>query len=288
MDEVQLALARLFGMADEEEKSEDAERRRNRKGQTAEESAAIGAECLSDGDYDGAIAHFRTSIDQREQGDIDGRIDLGGAYEAAERPSEALRQYLVATRLREDAPEPHVGASQVYKRYGKYRESITELQRAIELEPRNAFHRFKLAEIFREIKLFDDALESATAAAAAAPTDPFYHFWVADLLAELGRFEESLTPFRQALELSPGDDYYYFRVAIAFWGAGKANEAIRAIRLASDLDPDKPLYHGVLAAFLRHSGLHQEAELEEASAQKMDAYDREELRRALERIGLDS
>jgi len=286
MDEVQLALARLFGVGAEEEKSEEAERRRNRKGQTAQESAAIGAECLSEGDYDGAIEHFRASLDQREPADIAGRIDLGAAYEAAERSSEALRQYKTASRIQEGASEPHLGASQVYKQFGKYHDAIAELDRAIALEPRNAFYRFKLAEILRELKMFEPALAAATEAAAAAPDDAFYHFWVADLLMERSRFEEALAPLRLALELSPGDDFYYFRAAIAFWGARKRNEAIRAIRLASDLDPDKPLYHGLLAVFLRQTGLNKEAELEEASAEKMDAYDREELRRALARVGL--
>ena len=287
MDEVQKALAGLFGMSPTPEEEEKAERRRNKKGATAEESSQLGAECLSDGDYDAAIDHFRTSISQRESEDISGRLDLGGAYEASDRSAEALRQYHVAARIQKSAAEPHIAASQIYKQHGKYKESIAELDKAIALEPRNAFFRFKKADLLRSIRLYDDAVAAAAEAAAASPTDSFYHYWVADLLMELGRYDEALAPMRQALELSPGDDHFYSRASIAFWGAQKQAEAIRAIRLASELDPDKPLYHGILAAYLRATGMEEEAQLEEASAEKMDSYDREELRRTLESLNLD-
>ncbi len=268
-------------MSPEEETDESKLRRRAKKGVDAKESAALGAECLEDGDYEAAIRHFRTGIEQSGAADAALRLDLGGAYEYADREAEALRQFRVAERIEESSPEPHIGASQIYKRAGKYRESLEELDRAIALEPGNAFLKFKKAEVLREVKLFDAAIAGAAAAAAAAPTDSFYHYWVADLLIELRRFEAALEPMRLALELSPGDDHLYFRASAAFWGAGKPNEAIRAIRLASELDPDKPLYHGLLARFLRHTGLNDEAEMEEKSAEKMDAYDREQLARVV-------
>lgn len=286
MDEVQQALANLFGLPSDDAAQEKARRRKNKKGADAAESAALGAEALSEGDYETAIQHFRASIEQRSKEDISGRIDLGGAFEAADRPAEALRQYQVASRLKHDASEPHLGASQIYKQHGKYKESVAELQKAIDLEPGNPFFRFKLAELYRSLHMNDDAIEAATGAAAAGPTDSFYHYWIADLMIELRRFEDALGPMRLALELSPGDDYFYFRAAVAFWGAHKQAEAIRAIRLASELDPDKPLYHGLLANYLVRAGMQEEAELEKKSAEKMDDFDNEELRRALDLLDL--
>lgn len=279
MDELQQALAGLFGMAPEEEADESKLRRRSKTGADAKESAALGAECLEDGDYETAIRHFRTGIEQSDPSDASMRVDLGGALEYADREAEALRQFRLAERSSAGSAEPALAASQIYKRAGKKKESLAELDRAIELEPRSAFYRFKKAEVLRESRLYDEAVAAAASAAAAAPTDSFYHYWIADLLIELKRFEEALEPMRLALELSPGDDFLYCLASVAFWGAGKANEAIRAIRLASELDPDKPLYHGVLANYLRRMGLNEEAEQEEASAAKMDAYDRDQLAR---------
>jgi tetratricopeptide (TPR) repeat protein len=261
---------------------------RKSKGVNAEESVELGSQSLTEGDYEKAIEHFRRAVEQRDPNDVQGRIDLAGAYEFAEMAPEALRQYEKALRVRRDQPEPLLGLSQVYKRYARYKDSLTQLEEALAIEPRNAFYQFKLAEILREIGDKEAALSAARLAVSLAPVDPFYHYWVGDLLIEMGRFDTALEALRAALELSPGDDYLYLRTASAFWGAGRKQEAVKAIRLASDLDPDKHLYHGILELLQREMGLVEDAAQETERAAKMDDYDREALRRFGLEIGLDA
>ena len=64
MDDVQRALTGLFGMEDDQ-RSESALRLRNKKGSDSEESAALDAACLEEGEYEAAVRHFRTAIEQR-------------------------------------------------------------------------------------------------------------------------------------------------------------------------------------------------------------------------------
>ncbi len=219
---------------------------RKLKGDNAEESVELGAQCLNEGNYEKAIEHFRRAVEQRGPQDVQGRVDLGGAYEYAEMEPEALRQYFLALRVRKDSPEVLLGLSQLYKRHARYKESLKQIEEALALEPNNAYYQFKAAEILREVGDDDRALMAAKLASNAAPEDSFYHYWAGDLLIEMGRYDEALVSLRAALDLSPGDDFLYFRAACAFWGAGRKQEAIKSIRLASDLDPDKHLYHGVL------------------------------------------
>lgn len=259
---------------------------RKKKGDNADESVELGSQSLTEGDYERAIEHFRRAVEQRDPNDIQGRVDLAGAYEFAEMAPEALRQYEKALRVRRDQPEPLVGLSQVYKRNARYKDSLKQLEEALALEPRNAFYQFKLAEILREIGDKEAALNSARLAVSNAPVDPFYHYWVGDLLVEMGRFEEALDALRAALELSPGDDYLYLRAATAFWGSGRQQEAVKSIRLASDLDPDKHLYHGILELLLREMGQNEEADLEMERANKMDDYDRDALVRFARELNL--
>jgi tetratricopeptide (TPR) repeat protein len=280
-------IAELFGAPKFEEGDPETSPRR-RKGRTAEESQELGRLCLSEGDYQTAIKHFQRAVEQGEGRHIAARVDLAGAYEYAEMAPQAFRQYETALKAQKDAPEPHVGLSQIYKRYARYRDSLEELQKAIELEPNNAFFHFKLAEIFREIGERERAVAAIQGAVSVAPQEPFYHYWHGDLLIEMGCFDKALDALRAAIELSPGDDFLYLRASAAFWGADRKPEALKAIRIASDLDPSKHLYYGILQMFLERSGQLEEAALENKRVSKMDAYDREVLRRFADEIGLSA
>jgi Flp pilus assembly protein TadD len=66
---------------------------RKAKGDDANESCELGAQSLNAGDYEKAIQHFRRAIEQRKEKDAKDNLDLGGAYEFADRAPEALRQY---------------------------------------------------------------------------------------------------------------------------------------------------------------------------------------------------
>lgn len=255
-------------------------------GDDAAESEELGRECLSEGDYESAIRHFRRACEQRGYNNPDTLVDLGGAYEYADQAPQALRQYEKALRIQQDATEPQLGLSDLYKRHGRFRDAIERLQKAIELEPGNAFYKIKLAETLRDMGEPNRALRAAQAAVLAKPDESFYHYWVGDLLIGLGRYEEALESLRAAIELSPGDDFLYQRASVAFWQVGRKQEAIKAIRLASDLDPEKHVYHGLLEMLLRATGMDEEADLEKTRSSRMDRYDLDTLSRVASEMGL--
>lgn len=261
---------------------------RKKKGDTAEESDELGRVFLSEGDWQTAIRHFKDAIAQRKSGDIVSRIELAGALEYADQGPQALRQYQLALRAQSEAVEPHVGLSDVYKRYSRNEDSLRELEEAIRLEPGNAYFRIKLAERYRELGAPKKALLAAQGAVAAKPDEAFYHYWIGDLLIEMRRFDEALDALRAAIELSPGDDFLYLRATVAFWGAGRRPEAIKALRLASDLDPEKSLYYGLLAILLEETGQYEQAKLESDRAAKMDRYDHDSLSRLLDETGIEA
>lgn len=261
---------------------------RKSTGDTADESAELGRQWLNDGDYERAIGHFRQAIEQSKGEDIKVRIDLAGAYEYAEMAPQAMLQYLEALRHQAEAPEPHVGLSQIYKREGRWKESIAELEAALRLNPDSGFHHYKLAELYVEIGERERALSAIRAAVSMEPADSFYHYWMGDLLISMKRYDEAIDALRAAIELSPGDDFLFLRTAIAFWGAERKTESVKAVRLASDLDPDQALYHGLLRLFLTALGLREEAEQEARRALELDRYDEERLRRLAAEVGLEA
>lgn len=256
-------------------------------GRTADESDALGRACLSDGDYRKAIDHFQRACTQREPSDIRSQIDLAGAYEYADQAPQALRQYLRALEIQQDALEPQLGLSDVLRRYGRFRESVEHLQAAAKADPTNPFVHLKLAETLREAGHPQAALVAAQGAIAAKPDDAFYHYWTGDLLISMRRYDEALDALRAAIELSPGDDFLYLRACVAFWGADRRPEALKSIRLASDLDPDKHLYHGLLGVLLEECGQLDEARLESDRAKKMDRYDQDLLGRLMDEMQIE-
>lgn len=282
------AIADLFQVVQPDNLTEIQETRRKKVGETAAESDELGRQCLNDGDFEAAIKHFRRAVEQREPADIASRIDLAGAYDYGDQYPQALRQYEKARRIREDVAEPYVGMSDLYKRYGRFRESIHNLEEAILREPHNPFLYIKLAETLRDAGEPKRALLAAQGAVLAKPDEAFYHYWVGDLLIQLERFDDALESLRAAIELSPGDDYLYLRAAVAFWGASRRPEALKAVRLASDLDPAKNLYHGLLWVLLTEEGQHDEAALEQARTAKMDRYDRDLLARILDEMKVEN
>jgi tetratricopeptide (TPR) repeat protein len=257
---------------------------RKLKGENASECAELGRLALADGDFESAVRHYREAI---EKGDSNSEIDLAAALEYGDQAPQAFRQYLKVKRASGLQPEALVGISGLYRRYGKYRDSIDHMQAAIALDPGNPFLQFKLAEMFSDMGERMLALVAAQKAVELKPEDPFYHYWMGDLLLEMQRFDEALDAFRAAIELSPGDDHLYLRASVAFWRQSKEQEAIKAIRLAGDLDPEKRVYHGLLQALLEKVGMDEEARLEQKRADQMDRYDRDILSRVLVEMGIE-
>ncbi len=257
-----------------------------REGDDATESGELGTLSLNDGDYATAIRHFKRAVDQ-SNGDPKALIDLAGAFAYGDEAPQAYRQYQRALKKKDDLAEPHAGLGEILRRYGRFRDAIVALEKAIQEDPTNAYYPFKLAETLREAGEPRRATIAILGAIAIQPDQPFYHFWLGDLLLQLKDYDEALESLRAAIEMSPGDDFYYYRATVAFWCAGRKQEAIKAVRLASDLDPAKRLYRGLLAELLRQTGQDDHAALEAVHEQKLDAYDRDHLHRALDEMGIE-
>lgn len=279
MDPSFLAISQLFQGAPSETPSG------HKTGRSSTESRELGETAMNDGLYTVAIDHFKRAIEQASEvteGDV---LNLAGAYEAADQLPEAFRQYERAVRLKAH-PEAHLGLTDLYRRYGRYRDALEELQKAIDLNPENAFHHFKLAETLKEIGERKKALVAIDLAIVNQPEHSFYHYWKGDLLLKMKRPDDALKSFRAAIELSPGDDFLYLRAAVAFWQADRKADAIRSIRLSIELDPEKTIYNGLLAALLEANGQIEDAVHEQERADKMDSFDRAEAKRVLLEMGL--
>lgn len=285
MDDPRKVISELFGLVEDDTREKTPGKAASKVGRDADESAALGEECIEEGDFDAAIKHFRKALEQTERPDAREHISLGGAYDVADMEDEALTEYREALRSNQASADAQAGVAQVLRRNAKFRESIQNWVDAAEKEPKNPHFYFKMAEAYREIKEYRLAVRTAEQAAELGAEDPFYWFWLADLLIDLKRFEEALRPMKEAIDRSPGDDHLYLRASVAFWGAGKKAEAIKSMRLASELNPESGLYLGLIELYSRHSGDEAAQELAKAPT-KLDAYDQDRLNRIARFLGI--
>lgn len=242
------------------------------QGRNLDESRALGEASLSDNNLESAVLHFKKAVEQAEPGDAQAIQDYAGVLTASDQLPEALRQYQKALRAKEE-PDPLIGISELYKRYGRWRDALEPLQKAMELEPTNSYHHYKLSETLRDMGERKKALAAIQNAILVKPDESFYYYFMGDLQLEMGLADDALNAFQAAIELSPGDDFLYLRAAVAFYRAEKIPEAIKAVRLASELDPDQDLYQALLEKI--------SDEPQAATPPKLDRYDEERLHRLM-------
>jgi tetratricopeptide (TPR) repeat protein len=124
---------------------------------------------------------------------------------------------------------------------GLLEEAITELDRAIELEPDNVeiyatrgFAYIALGQIQRGIADYDRAIELES-------DNPILYNDRGFAYAELGRYEQAVADYDKAIELDPdydNVDYAYNNRGFAYGSLGKYEQAFRDFERAIALNPD--------------------------------------------------
>lgn len=137
-------------------------------------------------------------------------------------------------------------------------------KKAIEIDPNLGEAVFGLAGL----KWFYDwdfsaGLKELERAIALNPNDAFVHRFYSQRLRALGRFEEAITEAKRALELDP----LWFETNIGlgatyFW-AGEYDQAIEQYKKTIYLDPNFPHAHDFLADVYARKGMYKEAIEEE-------------------------
>jgi len=259
---------------------------RQREGADADESQELGRLCLNEGDYEGAITHFRRAIDQGPDHDGSAHIGLAAALELSEESEAAFEAYREAAKL-ENSADAQIGMAELLRREGLSTEGLEHLFEAVEVEPDNAFALHKLAEALMAKGRGEEAVQVAIEAVAKAPEIAFYHLSAGELMFKRHMYAESLGSFRAALELSPGDDYIYLRTAMALWANGHRSEAMQSLKFACDLDQQNGMYSELMAVFADRLMLPDVAAEYRERSGSLDAYDEDALRRVLLELPAD-
>jgi tetratricopeptide (TPR) repeat protein len=175
---------------------------------------AIGEVIELQGDFDGAIAHYRSALAQDPK-DVAAQFRLGAALRRTRKFDEAGAMLDRVAAVDKDYP----GLS---------------LERGLLFE--------ESGDVEKAIDLFKGAL-------AKAPDDPDLQLRVGSAYVAIARPDDALPMLQKALAKRPAsaEVHHYLGRAFMLKGGPSQADAIRYLRRAVDLDPNRPEFHVYLA-----------------------------------------
>lgn len=115
---------------------------------------------------------------------------------------------------------------------------FTELQRAFELNPRDAFLRFHLAMGYIRRNEFDDALGHLKASVVLSPEDAIGEYNLGVLYLLMKRPDDAIASLLRAIELNPENPAAYLSLGEAYLKNEELKDSIRALEMCLQLDEE--------------------------------------------------
>jgi TolA-binding protein len=126
-------------------------------------------------------------------------------------------------------------------------------------DPNNLVARNRLAETFRKVGRFEDAIAQYQQSLQQFPSDLVARTGLAEALREAGRLDEAITEYRETAVRFPNDSVAWNRIAETLREAGRLDEAITEYRETAARFPNDPVAFNGLAEALREAGRLEEA-----------------------------
>jgi serine/threonine-protein kinase len=157
-------------------------------------------------------------------------------------PREAIRFLTVALASRPDSPHLHYTLGCVLGYCDQHDEAIVELQRAIELNPKDAESHFLLALSFEAKGSFDQAIAQYQ---KTIDLEKDYFMAYASLgILQCDRkrdYDAAITSFRRAIVLNDADGLVHMNLGVALYHKGLFIESLEETKRAHErLRPDDP------------------------------------------------
>jgi tetratricopeptide (TPR) repeat protein len=162
---------------------------------------------------------------------------MSGDYE------KALKQYQAVTLLEPDNAAGYDNVGSVYSRMGKYEESITAYQKALQIQPYAATYS-NLATAFFYLKRYPEAVQTFEKAVQMNPGDETYTGNLADAYRWAGQKDKANATYDKAislaykqLQVNPRDATIMGHLALYYGKKGDSTQAKEFIKRARSIDP---------------------------------------------------
>jgi len=259
---------------------------------------ALGMAYIHDRKFAQARNAFRSSMDAAERGnpqDEDGTTLVGVAYykegldllfkqdvlfEAVSAFQAAVKSINEALKKNPDWAPAHNALGEIYLTEAQtfisdpargitshtYDEAVTELKKAIELDPQYVDAMLNLAKAYYAQAQYDEALQQLGDAIRRAPNRADLHAALALTYVGLEKYDEARDEARAALQLDHKQIPAYNALGLAAYYQGRLGQAAEYFTKAVELDSTQHQSHTNLglAYFQMHSWTRSRAELNQA------------------------
>jgi Flp pilus assembly protein TadD len=197
-------------------------------------------------------------------GDYRAWFDLGDAYNATNRPSQATDAYRKAVAAKPDVFESNVNLGILLARQGKNEEAAKFLKAATQLKP-GASPNLSLAHAWLALGRVEESIGPQEALAAYAqatqfqPNNPEPHLAAAALLERQGNLDAAARELQTAHDLDPKSQPVISSLANVYIKQKKYPEAEAGLRKLLAADPGSSNAHIQLGRVLAEEGKNDEA-----------------------------
>lgn len=194
----------------------------------------------------------------------------GDIYYDREQSPEDLNQALIAyaksVELDSLYADGYSAWGEALRYMKRYEEAVGKLQRAIALDPEDAWAHKKLADAYFGLGDRDDnsenysrALEEYRLALQHRPNFPEAYVGMAQALRVLRRYDQAIEILQLALQLSPENEDMYSALGETYRLNKQADLAISALKKAIALAPHDPFPHQVLGSIFVEQSQYDDA-----------------------------
>ena len=214
---------------------------------------------------------------------------LAKQLSASDRVAEALA---ILQRLQVHHPEDHCGREEefflacnlmnslsiAHDRAGRPAQSLATVERGLLLKPDFAPFHLTIANLLRDKRDLEAALNHVERAIELSPSSAYAHEQRGRLLFGLNRHEDARAAFESALQFDPGKRSTLFYLGLAQVELSAYSEAVESFTRVTGIEPHFALGHVFLARSLAEAGRIDEARRAQDRAREYGA-DPAELRR---------
>ena len=212
-------------------------------------------------------------------------LKSGEHYASEGKQQEAIIQFSNAIKIDKGYAAAHYDLAKSYMKLGAFAGGYQELQRTVELDPKNIQAKLDLSTLLLAAKQYQKCKDQANAVLALQPNNADAMGLLSSVALAQGDHAEALAQIQHALAIDPNRSNFHAALALIENGdPATASGSEAELQKAISLDPKNVMAHLVLSSLLQKKGDVQGARQEASTAVQLDP---KNLRARVALVGLE-